>query len=193
MVEIARRACPDAEFHVGDAMNLPFADQEFDVVVCSLGILHFANPEKAILEAKRVLRSGGKYAITCWTPPSRNPFMGLVLGAVQKYGTTDVPLPPGPPLFRFGEPAECERTLGACGMHEIRTTQLDLEWDFPAAEQVVPAILGATARLSPLLALQAPEARKSIEAAIAEGARGYEKGGKVAIPAPVTMAICSKP
>jgi len=192
MVEIARAANPSGIFQVGNAMALPLADESFDRVVCSLGILHFIDPEQAIREARRVLRAGGTYAITCWAPPPRNPFMALLFGAVQQHGTTDVPLPPGPPLFRFGDPAECERTLRACGMQDVRTCDLPMDWDFPSPEDVVPSVLGATARLSPMLALQTPEARQRIEAAITEGARKYLSGDKVAIPAPMVLAVSRK-
>ena len=193
MIEIAKRTCPTGTFHVGDAESLPFEPGQFDVVVCSLGLLHFSNPEQAIGEVKRVLVPRGLYAFTCWVPPARNPFMGLLFGAVQKHGTLDVPLPSGPPLFRFGEPAECERTLRECGFEIVQTTELAMNWDFESAEHVVPGVLGATARLSPLLSLQTPEQRERIEQAITEGARAYGVGGRVAIPAPMTLAVARKP
>jgi hypothetical protein len=119
--------------------------------------------------------------------------MDLVFDAVQKHGTFDVSLPPGPPLFRFGEPAECERTLRECGMEVVLTTELAMNWDFEFAEHVVPDLLGATARLAPLLSLQTEERRRRIEEAITEGARAYGRSGRVAIPAPMTLAVARKP
>lgn len=192
MIEIAKRTCPIGSFHVGDAESLPFDDAQFDAVICCLGLLHFTNPERAIKEAKRVLVTGGHYAFTCWLPPARNPFMGLLFGAIQKHGTLDVPLPPGPPLFRFGEPAECERTLEQCGLNVVRTSELALNWDFESAEHVVPGVVGATARLSPLLSLQSPEQRTRIESAITAAASAYGSGGRVAIPAPMLLAVAQK-
>lgn len=192
MIEIAKRTCPVGDFHVGDAESLPFDDERFEAVVCNLGLPHFANPEQAIREARRVLVTGGHLAFTSWLPPARNPFMGLLFGSIQKHGTLDVPLPAGPPFFRFGEPAECERTLSACGLKVVRTTDLEMNWDFESAERVVPGVVGATARLSPLLSLQSPEQRERIENAITEAARAYEAGGRVAIPAPMVLAVARK-
>ncbi len=192
MIEIAKRTCPGGVFHVGDAESLPFDDGQFDAVVCCLGLLHFTNPEQAIREAKRVLVAGGHYAFTCWLPPERNPFMRLLFGAIQKHGTLDVPLPPGPPLFRFGESAECERTLKESGLKVVRTAELAMNWDFASAEHVVPGVVGATARLSPLLSMQTPDQRERIESAITEAARAYEAGGRVAIPAPMVLAVAQK-
>ena len=87
MLTLARARCPEAAFQDGDAEGLPFEAGRFDAVVCSLGFPHFPHPERAIAEAYRVLKPGGRYAFTCWTPPVRNPFMGLLFGAVQTHGT----------------------------------------------------------------------------------------------------------
>lgn len=49
---------------VGDACNLPFAAQSFDVVVSSECIEHTLNPERAIREMCRVCRAGGLVIMT---------------------------------------------------------------------------------------------------------------------------------
>src|ERR1044072_756715 len=63
-IEIARRRfavydCP-GEFAIGDAENLAFPDESFDLVY-SFGVLHHApDTERAINEAHRVLKRGGR-------------------------------------------------------------------------------------------------------------------------------------
>lgn len=193
MVVIARSRCPEAQFYNGDAENLPFENEQFEAVVCSLGILHFPNPERAIAQAFRVLKPGGRYAFTCWTPPARNPFMSLILGAVQTHGSLDVALPPGPPLFRFGDPAECERVLCSEGFTSVSVSELPVVWPFSTPEDVVPGIVASTARLGPMLAMQTQEQRHNIENAIIEGAKQYATGGGVEIPASVLLAVARKP
>lgn len=51
MVAIARLRCPQADVHNGDAERLPFENSQFDAVVCSLGLLHLPDPERAVGEA----------------------------------------------------------------------------------------------------------------------------------------------
>lgn len=46
-------------FVVGDAMNLPFRDSFFDVIVCKESLHHLDFPEKAITEFWRTLRPNG--------------------------------------------------------------------------------------------------------------------------------------
>jgi ubiquinone/menaquinone biosynthesis C-methylase UbiE len=50
----------DADLRVGDVQALDFADESFDTVVCTLGLCTIPDPRKAVAEAHRVLRPGGK-------------------------------------------------------------------------------------------------------------------------------------
>jgi SAM-dependent methyltransferase len=58
-VERARRRTPALRFEVGDARALPFDDAAFDGVVFSTTLCHVPGPERALAEARRVLRPGG--------------------------------------------------------------------------------------------------------------------------------------
>jgi SAM-dependent methyltransferase len=48
----------------GDAEALPFVDESFDVVVCRSSMHHFAHPDRAMAEMRRVTRPGGRVIIT---------------------------------------------------------------------------------------------------------------------------------
>jgi len=52
-----------ASAQVADVTNLPFADQSFDLVVSSLSLHHWDDPEAAVPELARVLRPGGRITI----------------------------------------------------------------------------------------------------------------------------------
>jgi len=49
---------------VGDAHLLPFADEEFDIILCSEVLEHLKDPKLAISEMKRVLKKNGKLILT---------------------------------------------------------------------------------------------------------------------------------
>jgi ubiquinone/menaquinone biosynthesis C-methylase UbiE len=50
----------EADLQIGDVQELDFPDESFDTVVCTLGLCTIPDPRKAISEAHRVLRPGGK-------------------------------------------------------------------------------------------------------------------------------------
>ena len=47
----------------GDSENLPYQDSSFDAVSCSESFHHYPNPQKALSEIKRVLKTGGKFVL----------------------------------------------------------------------------------------------------------------------------------
>lgn len=61
MIETAKNKKLDGvRFVAGDCENLPFEDNSFDVVTCSMSFHHYPNPEKFFQSLRRVLRPGGR-------------------------------------------------------------------------------------------------------------------------------------
>ncbi|MGH1371017.1 MAG: class I SAM-dependent methyltransferase [Cellvibrionaceae bacterium] len=59
MVDVAKRRYSDYRFQVGDAENLDFPDEHFDLVLCSGMLHHFPNLENVIVEVRRILKPDG--------------------------------------------------------------------------------------------------------------------------------------
>lgn len=57
-LEQARVRCPGAKLVRGDACELPFGDQSFDLVVCLEVLEHLPEPGRALRELRRVARGG---------------------------------------------------------------------------------------------------------------------------------------
>lgn len=55
-----------AQFHLGDAQALPFADRSFDAAAMALVITFVPDPAKAVAEMARVVRPGGLVATYMW-------------------------------------------------------------------------------------------------------------------------------
>lgn len=51
------------DFIIADAEQLPFLDEQFDLVTCRVAAHHFPRPAKFISEVERVLKSGGKFLL----------------------------------------------------------------------------------------------------------------------------------
>jgi ubiquinone/menaquinone biosynthesis C-methylase UbiE len=69
------------EFHVADAMDLPYKDNNFDLVVSQNAFEHIPDPSIALKEAVRVTNKGGLIYLTfdpVWTADSGSHFMNFV-------------------------------------------------------------------------------------------------------------------
>jgi SAM-dependent methyltransferase len=73
----------------GDAEELPFEDEAFDVVLSTFGCMFAPRHAVAASEIARVLRPGGRIGITAWTPEGG---MGSFFRTVGAY------MPPPPPI-----------------------------------------------------------------------------------------------
>jgi SAM-dependent methyltransferase len=63
MLAIARRHDSRGDYGVGDALALPFADEHFDVAVCTQVYEYVEDVGAALAEARRVLRPGGRLLV----------------------------------------------------------------------------------------------------------------------------------
>jgi len=67
------------QLQVGDAENLEFEDESFDLVTVAFGVRNFEGLEQGLLEIKRVLRKGGRMVILEFSKPSGFIFKPLFL------------------------------------------------------------------------------------------------------------------
>ncbi|MDE5939820.1 MAG: class I SAM-dependent methyltransferase [Lachnospiraceae bacterium] len=72
MIETAKKKNLEGiRFVTGDCENLPFEENSFDVVTCSMSFHHYPNPEKFFHSLHRVLRSGGRLVLRDMAAKSR--------------------------------------------------------------------------------------------------------------------------
>ncbi|WP_233857970.1 class I SAM-dependent methyltransferase [Paraburkholderia sp. HD33-4] len=194
MVDKARRVFPGLEFRVGDAEDLPFPDESFAAVGISFALLHFPHPERAVAEAFRVLQPNGRIAFTVWATPNKAVGFGMVLKAIEEHGTTDVPVPPGPPFFRFSDWQESRRVLLDAGFVQPEVRELDLTLTLRAPDTPFHALLRGGVRVAALLHGQTPAALASIERAVARDAEAYRSDtGELRLPMSCVLASALKP
>lgn len=70
MVELAAPAVPSAEVLTAVLPALPFEDGVFDAVVGNFVLNHVGRPREALAELRRVVRPGGRIALTIWADPA---------------------------------------------------------------------------------------------------------------------------
>ena len=136
MLELAR-AKASARAHDGgsrvviqpaNALELPFADGEFDAATVGFGARNFSDLEQGLREMARVVRTGGTVVVLEITTPQRPPLslffelwfdhivpaLGRLAGDAQAYSY----LPNS--VRRFPGPRELAETMSRCGLERIR-------------------------------------------------------------------------
>jgi len=186
MVAEARRNYSKITFKEGDAEDLPFPDSSFDAVTMNFGLLHLGRPERALAEACRVLRSGGRFAFTVWAKPEEARGFGIVLGAIRKHGNVNAPIPAGPPFFRFSDPEESRRALLQAGFEQPQVKAVPQTWRLKSPDELWGFMLGSTVRTGALLRAQTPAALEAIRAEVTGLSRSD-------LPMPAVLAAATKP
>jgi demethylmenaquinone methyltransferase/2-methoxy-6-polyprenyl-1,4-benzoquinol methylase len=130
MLELARAKAGAApiSFEAGNALELPFRDNEFAAATVGFGARNFADLERGLSEMARVVRPGGRVVVLEITTPSRRPLstffelwfdravpaLGRIAGDPQAYEY----LPSS--VRRFPGPEELAGVMSRSGLGDIR-------------------------------------------------------------------------
>ena len=143
--EAARRVhAPGVRFQAADALDLPFEDASFDLVVCQFGVMFYPDKVRGNAEARRVLRQGGKYLLVIWDEVERNlatatagrAVAGLFPGEAARFYER-VP-------FRYHDRAMIERDLRAAGFDQIEFETVRLRSRAASAREAAIALVQGT-------------------------------------------------
>ncbi len=112
-------------FQVADAQQLPFEDESFDLVLCLFGIMFFPDKVRANAEARRVLRSGGRYVLVTFNQLDLNPVPKAAGEAVATLFPEDPRyMERGP--FSYSNPALVEEHLRSAGFQQTGVETVEL-------------------------------------------------------------------
>jgi len=115
-------------YRQADAEDLPFDDASFDAVVSTCGVMFASRPEAAARELARVVRPGGRVAITTWTSDGNLFKMFQVMKPFMPAPPS--PAPPSP--FEWGNTDRIKQLLG--GEFELRFERAVSYYREPSAE-----------------------------------------------------------
>ena len=147
MLAVARSLPPVAgatiAWHKVSALELPFAADSFDVVLCQFGLQFFPDPRAALREQMRVLVDRGRLALNVFSPIERNPAAQALSNALDRH------VAPGASQSKRAEhaladPAELEALVARAGFEEIRIETVTKTTHFRSVAEYVHVQLAAT-------------------------------------------------
>jgi ubiquinone/menaquinone biosynthesis C-methylase UbiE len=165
-----------------DLENVEQPDAAFDAVLCREGIMLVLDPRAAVREIKRVLKPGGRAAVSVWGPRERNPWLGAMLDAVgaQLGGTFPPPGMPGP--FALDGRDKLLAVLWDAELVDVEVTEVEAPWRGASFDQwwlVTSALAGP---LATILEAQSAEAVEAIRSHAREALSEYETADGLKIP-----------
>lgn len=127
LVQARERAAAEGlslQFDEGDAEQLPYPDESFDVVTTMFGAMFAPRPELVAAELARVLNPGGLLGMANWNPASFS-------GQMFKVASRHAPPPPGiaPPVL-WGDEATVRARLAA-NFVNVKTEIIPIQFDLP--------------------------------------------------------------
>ncbi len=182
MVEAARSRFPAATFEIGDAESIPKDDGIYDAVVCSFGVMHVGSPEGMFKEIERVLRPGGRVALSHWIGPPESPLFRIVFGTMMRLADMSV-VPPSPPPFALSSEEAMREALEAVGFSEVTSVRLPLVFKAPKGH-FAEHFRNFAARAAVILDGQTEEVLAEIYANWETQLEGFLVDGEYRVPMP---------
>ncbi|MFJ2866009.1 class I SAM-dependent methyltransferase [Kitasatospora sp. NPDC087314] len=191
--EAAAKAGAAIVFGVADAERLPFADASFDLVTCRNAVMHFPDPGRALAEAHRVLRIGGRIVLTALGPPRATPAVRATIAVILRHTPPGPPAPALPDPYGFAVPDTLGALLTATGFRDVRARTLAAPCPWPGtAEDFWQALPDHAWNLRPMLDRLAPEARRQVAEEAVAALRRYEHDGVLRLTAPTVIAHATR-
>jgi len=188
MLAFARQRAQTATFVEADAQNLPFFDAEFDLVVSNLGVCHIPDQPRALTEARRVLRPGGRFAMTVWCGPEISPCFASVYAAIKTHGDPHVSAPSGPDFHQFARRDVAVKLLTEARFANIDVTTVDCVWSLNTPQDLFEIYAKGTVRAAMVLSRQPPENLAAIRLALtAMVLEQFSSGGRWRVPVPAAL------
>jgi ubiquinone/menaquinone biosynthesis C-methylase UbiE len=143
MLAVAQRIEPEVEWRKGDAIDLPFDEKSFDVVVGQFALMYFSDRVAALEEMNRVLIPAGRLAVAAWGPFERATGYVLLAEIAERHGgeaATNILRAP----HVLGDEAELTTLFKEAGFENPEITLLEGDYAQPSIDYFIESEVKST-------------------------------------------------
>lgn len=181
MLAVARSAvpAPNVEWREASALELPFPDGSFDMVLCQQGVQFFADRPKALREFRRVLAPEGRLAIGVWRSTADVPAFGALERSLGRHvGADAAKLPP----FALGDARQLRALLTEAGFSDVVVRSEVKMARYPSPETFVRCVVAGVPTMLGPLAEQGDAILQAIVRDVDAELQSYLDDGGLAFP-----------
>ncbi|HLM10211.1 MAG TPA: methyltransferase domain-containing protein [Thermoleophilaceae bacterium] len=194
MVEAARRRAEElgvtnAEFRVMDAERMDLDDDSVDGVLCRWGYMLMADIPAALEETRRVLRPGGRLAMSVWGTPDRNPWASVPGRVIREHTGAPPPDPTAPGIFAMGKPERTRELLESAGFEVQRLELVEVKYWFESADEHWTFVRELAGALAVLIRDMPPDEQEQVREELLAAIAPFEEDGGYRMPGAALNAL----
>jgi ubiquinone/menaquinone biosynthesis C-methylase UbiE len=166
-----------------DALDIDRSDASYNAVVFRMGLMFVVPPLTALQEIRRVLKPGGRLALTTWAGPEDNMWLASVGMAATVHGVLAgvMPTMPGGPMS-LSDPAAVETLAREAGFTEVAVQLVDVVFDVEGVDEHLDQVRSMAPPLATAFAEATDEQRAAVRATVADLTAQFVTDTGLAIP-----------
>ena len=195
MVELIRRrtsGLPHVDVRRIDAAAIDLPADSFDAVVFRMGLMLVPEPDTALQQIRRVLRSGGRFGAAVWGDPAHNPWLASVGMAAMMHGLVQggPPVGPGGPLS-LHDPDALEKRARNAGFGDVTVQTVDYVRRYESIDEHFDVVRVLAPPLAAAFARATPEQVAAVRSTVHDLTAQYRDGDALDLPARALVLVAS--
>jgi ubiquinone/menaquinone biosynthesis C-methylase UbiE len=196
MVEVARRrgtelGLGNADYRAIDAERIQLDSGSVDGVLSQSTYMLVADPGAALGETRRVLRPGGRLALSVWGAPDRNPWASIGGMILIERGHLPPPEPEAPGVFSMASEERSRALLDGAGFKSVRTEEVPVRFAFRDLDDYVQWVIDVAGPFAMVLRGLCEDEREVLRARLREAFVPFATDGGYELPGVALCAIAS--